>query len=207
MAKKQDNFYFIGFQRLVDYSNKAAKLLLEILENYNPSLLKDFKIQLHEIEHSADLEKHVIIEKLVKEFITPIDREDIMNIAQKIDDVTDAIEDVLLRLYMYNVQSINDKAIEFGKIIHQCTSEMANMVADLPNFKKSIDLKKSIIEINRLEEVGDQLYIEAVRDTFVNESNPRNIYIWEQLFYRLEKCCDTIEIVADSIEEIVMKNV
>lgn len=206
MAKKQDNFYYTGFGRLANYSTKAANFLQEILENYTPDNLGKFKDEMHDIEHSADLEKHVIIEKLVKEFITPIDREDIMGIAQRIDDVTDAIEDVLLRLYMYNVQTIRPAAIEFCKIIHACSVEMNNMIAELPNFKKSSALKAAIIEINNLEEVGDRLYINAVRDLFVEENSAREIYTWEQLFYRFEKCCDMIENLADFIEEIIMKN-
>ncbi len=206
MAKKQENYYFLGFIRLIEFSNKAARLLDSIINDYHPEKLAEFKDQMHEIEHSADLEKHIIIEKLVKEFITPIDREDIINITQKIDDVTDAIEDVLLRLYMYNVQTILPSAKEFTNIILQCTNELLVMVNEFYNYKKSTTLKDSIIEVNRLEEVCDKLYMESVRDLFTNNSNSKEIYIWEQLLYRFEKCCDTCEEVADSFETITMKN-
>lgn len=207
MPKKHENYYFLAFVRLVEYTNKAAKLLESFINDYNPARLSEYKDKMHEIEHSADLEKHVLIEKLVKEFITPIDREDILSIAQKIDDVTDAIEDVLLRLYMFNVQEINNDAKEFTKIISQSTHTLLLMANELHNFKKSTTLKDAIIEVNRLEEVGDRLYIDAVRSLFISNISSKEIYIWEQMLYRFEKCCDACEDVADSVETIIMKNV
>lgn len=70
-------------------------------------------VTMHEIEHSADLEAHEITKRLAKEFITPIEREDILLLVHKIDDITDCIEDVLLHMYMYNVRVIKEDAIKF----------------------------------------------------------------------------------------------
>lgn len=206
MGKKNDNYYFLGFIRLVDFSNQAAELLRNIIENYDNAKLSELKDKMHYIEHSADLEKHLMIEKLSREFITPIEREDIIDIAQKIDDVTDAIEDVLMRLYMYDVKEINQNLRDFTEVICNCCKGLSVAVNEFANFKRSNTLKDAIIEVNNLEEVGDRLYIDSVRQLFTNTTDARELIIWEVLYNLVEKCCDSCESVADAIETVIMKN-
>ncbi|MFA6628122.1 MAG: DUF47 family protein [Bacilli bacterium] len=203
---KHNKFYFEEFIECVAFAKTAAKLLIEILNNYKPESIKSSLEKMHKIEHTADLEKHEIIEKLVKEFIPPIEREDIISLTQEIDDVTDAFEDVLMKLYMYNIQEIRKDAIEFARVALQCAEALHVAVTEFANFQKSTTLHQAIIEVNRLEEVGDQIYLKVVHDLFAEEVDPRTLIIWEEIYYRLEKCCDQCEDVADVIETIVMKN-
>jgi len=113
--RKKDNYYFDTFVELVNYSCKAADLLNEIVNNYDASKLKAKMTEMHTIEHTADVERHKMMEKLLKEFITPIDREDIMAMADSIDTVTDCIEDVLLRMYMYNIVEVTEVRTEVDR--------------------------------------------------------------------------------------------
>lgn len=203
---KQDNFYFDEFIILVEFAKNAAEFLIEIINDYNPSIIVASLEKMHNIEHTADLEKHKVIEKLVKEFVPPLEREDIINLTQVIDDVTDAFEDVLMKLYMYNVQEMRPDAIEFATIAGQCANGLLETVKEFANYKKSTKLHPAIIEVNRLEEVGDRMYIKVVHDLFSEEKSPRTLIAWEEIYYRLEKCCDACEEVADIIETIIMKN-
>lgn len=206
MGKKRDDYYFLGFIRLVEFSNQAAELLRDIINNYDHTKLSELKDKMHYIEHSADLEKHLLIEKLAKEFITPIEREDIIDIAQKIDDVTDAIEDVLIRLYMYDVKEINQNLREFADVICSCCQALTNTVNEFANFKRSNTLKDAIIAVNNFEEVGDRLYITSVHELFTSNLDTRDLIVWEVLYDLVEKCCDSCENVADAIETVIMKN-
>ena len=104
--KKTKNYYFDAFIELVEYSEKAADYLDHVVNNFNSGISKKQKDEIHVIEHQADIAKHKIQEKLVKEFLPPINRDDILSIIREIDDVTDSIEEVVLRLYMYNVKAI-----------------------------------------------------------------------------------------------------
>ena len=97
MARRRNEDYFDTFVKLVDYSCQAANLLNDIMNNYNADLLQEKMKEMHEVEHGGDTERRAMIRKLSREFITPIEREDIMSLADAIDDVTDTIEDVLLR--------------------------------------------------------------------------------------------------------------
>lgn len=207
MAKKGKNFdYFASFERMGAYSYQAAEMLQEILTNYDPEQLPAKVKEMHVIEHNADIEHHDMMEYLSREFITPIEREDIIKMGQELDEVTDCMEDVVLRMYMYNIQSVPDKAKQMTAIIKKCCSCLNAALAEFGNFKKSTAIKDQLIEINRLEEDGDDIYIEGNRELYTTCSDPMIVHAWAATYTRLEKCCDACEHVADSMEMIMMKN-
>lgn len=100
MSKKQDDYYFDNFMKCAEYSCKAAYLLKEILTEFQPEEISKKMEEIHEIERQADTQRHEITDKLAKAFITPIEREDIIALSHHIDDVTDKIEEVLIRVYI-----------------------------------------------------------------------------------------------------------
>lgn len=207
MAKKTDTFYFESFVKLVDYSLKSAEFLDTVVKNFDNSKMLDLKNQIHKIEHDADIEKHNVTAVLVKEFLPPLDREDILNILRDIDDVTDAIEDVILRMYMYNVSKINDDVIGFTEVIVECSKALKLLMEEFINFRKSKQLAQLISNVLRLEEKCDVLYTNAVRNLYVNEKDPLLINIWSDLYFRLENCCDMCGKVSSSLETSYMKNI
>lgn len=206
MASKREFDYFNMFVRAVDYSCKAAAMLKETFENYDPDALSGKIKEMHVIEHAADIAKHDMMSQLARAFITPIEREDIMELAQQIDDVTDAIEDVLMRTYMFNILSIRPEALEFTQVIVKCCNAMKDAMMELHNFRKSGSIHENIVEINRLEEDGDSLYTKAVHKLFLTIREPVELIAWRELFDRLEKCCDACEHVANAVESVIMKN-
>ena len=97
--KRRKNDYYALLEELVEYIHKAASFLSDTMNDYNIEFLSSGTLdKMHDIEHSADIKLQELTSKLAREFITPIERQDILAIAQRIDDVTDAIEDVLMRL-------------------------------------------------------------------------------------------------------------
>lgn len=206
MAKKENNYYFDTFTKSIFYANDAAELLKECFRNYDPSGLHKRIEEMHKIEHTADGLKHEMMEQLVKEFLPPIEREDIVELAHTIDNVTDCIEDVLLRMYMFNIKTLRPEIMQFTDVILRCCEALKEMALELHNFKKPAILKERIIEINHLEEEGDRIYTEAMRRLYTEEKDPVAIISWTTMYERLEKCCDCCEDVADMVEQIIMKN-
>lgn len=206
MGKKHNYNYFEAFVQLVDYSCQSAEILESSLKRFDPQGLSEMMTNLHGIEHAADMGKHDMMNRLAKEFITPIEREDIIELAQEIDNVTDSIEDVLMGIYMYNILSIRPEAIDFVDVIVQCCNGLKKTMEDFQNFRKSSTIHDSIVEINRLEEVGDRLYRDAVRSLYVNSQNALETISWTEIFDRLESCCDACEHVANVVESVIMKN-
>lgn len=206
MERKRDYNYFNKFVELVGYSCKCAEILNETLTNFDPTTIEQKLEELHKIEHAGDLSKHELMARLATEFIAPIEREDIVKLSQEIDDITDAIEDVLIKMHMFNVTSIKPEVIEFSQLISKCCAALKIAVEEFSNFKKSSTLNEKIIEVNQLEEVGDSLYYETVHKMFLNSKDALELLVWTEVFSRLEKCCDACEEAADVIESIVMKN-
>lgn len=204
MARKTD--YFDDFIKLAEYSYSAAKLLDDTLRNFNKDTLQKTMKLMHDIEHTADLDGHEITKRLAKEFITPIEREDILLLIHKIDDITDCIEDVVLHMYMYNVRIIKEDAIKFSGLILNSCEELIGAFKEFKNFKKSKDIHNKIVTINKIEEEGDNLYTEVVRKLHLTSQNAIDIMTWTIAYNRLEKCCDACEEAVNVIESVIMKN-
>ena len=206
MSKKKDSYYFENFVTCVEYSSRAARMLEENLIHFRRENLKDRLDEIHRVEHDADQKKHEMMGVLVKAFITPIEREDIILLSQSIDEVTDKIEDVMIRLYINNVKDIRPEAVEFAALLIQCCEALSQMMQEFENFKKSKTLHECLIRINELEEQGDRLFIKSMRKLHKETDNVIDIIAWREIFNYLEKCCDACEHVADVVEQIVMKN-
>jgi predicted phosphate transport protein (TIGR00153 family) len=206
MARKNEYNYFNAFVGLSKFSLSSAEILNNTLLNFDSISLPDKIKEMHEIEHSADVAKHEMLNRLLKEFLPPIEREDIISLSQKIDDVTDAVEDVLIRIDIFNVKSIRPEIIEFTKLIVDCCNSIYLALIEFQNYKKSTILHSQIIKVNSLEEEGDTLYYNAVKNLYQKSKDPIELMIWTEILHRLERCCDACEDVADDIQSIVMKN-
>ena len=206
MAKKQDSFYYDNFIACIDYSCQAAHLLNEVMASFSPQQIKERLDEMHALEHGADVKKHELLNVLAKAFITPIEREDILLLSQNIDEVTDKIEDVLLRLYCNNVQVIRPDALKLSEVVIRCCEEAKNMAREFADFKHSKSLRDHIIRINTMEEEADKRYISCMYQLHGACRDPIEIIAWREIYNYLEKCADACEHVADMVESAVMKN-
>ncbi len=206
MAKKSGYNYFDAFADLSKYSYNLAVTLHETLSNFDPSHITEKVKAAHTIEHNADLAKHEIMNRLVKEFLPPIEREDITSLTQEIDDVTDSVEDVLIYIDMFNIQTIRPEILKFTSLLVTCCKAMDVACEEFKNFKSSKKLREKIVEVNRLEEECDALYVTTMRNLYHTSKDPIELMCWTEIIHRLEKCADNCEDVANVIESIVMKN-
>jgi hypothetical protein len=207
MKKQHTNEYFEGFVLGMESACKAAEYLENLVEHYDPEKLGEQIDEIHAIEHEADLNKHKLMHKLAKEFITPIEREDIILLLQQIDNVTDFIEDVVRKMYMYNAKSMRREALEFASIIKQCCYESRDALKELPGFQKNSErLSLAIVKVNDFEEQGDRLYCAAMRRLYCENAESLERITWTKLFDWMEACCDACEDVMESVELVVMKN-
>lgn len=206
MASKNNYNYFDAFAGLSKYSYDLAKTLHETLSKFDPNNITEKVKSAHTIEHNADLAKHDIMNRLVKEFLPPIEREDITALTQEIDDVTDSVEDVLIYIDMFNIQTIRPEILKFTELLVTCCQALDEALEEFKNWKNSKKLRDKIIEINRLEEEGDALYVDFMRNLYHTSKDPIELMCWTEILHRLEKCADNCEDVANILESIVMKN-
>jgi predicted phosphate transport protein (TIGR00153 family) len=203
VTKKEEAFYDM-FLEATENTCKAAGLLNELMTDY---VNTDEKIQkIEEAEHEGDRQIHKIMEQLNKSFITPIDREDIYEIAKMLDNITDAIESTAHRFKMFNVKSMHEDAVKMVKSIVTCTQELKGVMAELKNMKGSKTLQKKIIEVNRLEDEGDKIFRESITKLFSDEKDGIEVVKWKEIYEFLENTLDACEDVANIIEGVVMKH-
>ncbi len=204
MAKATD--YFALIARQSTYCVRTAELLKEYFSAYSAEALAAEREKMHAIEHEADGVQHDILHKLSVEFITPIEQEDIAHLVQLIDDVTDALDNVLLECYMYHVDALPAGAKEFSAHVLNCVSTLAEAVGELKSFKKPTKLRSLLVAVNTMETEADREYTEFVHALFAEEHDVRRLLGGKAIFDSMEACCDLCEHAADVIDQILMKN-
>ena len=154
-------------------------------------------------EQEGDRITHDIIHRLNRTFVTPLDREDIHELASALDDVVDFTEEVADYLGLYNIEAPMAQAQELAKVLHQAARQIAEAMPRLRSFK---DLSLYTVELNRLENDGDRIAREAIASLFDNGIDPMVVIRWKDIFERLEEAIDATEHVANILEGIVIKN-
>ena len=209
MGNKHKFDYFDAFEALSEVAVAEADLLIEAIEDFTEAgALGDTMTRAHELEHKGDEINHAIFKSVATDFITPIEREDIIELAQSLDDIIDYIEDVMQRFFMYDVHFMHRDASEFAGLIKQSCMALDRAMEDFRNFKKSKKFKSLIIDVNNYEEEADVLFMKVIRSLHTDDrENPMRVLVWSQIFDRMEKCCDACEHAADTMNTILLKNV
>ena len=161
---------------------------------------------MHGIEHQADEIHHDILKKLSTEFITPIDQEDILRLVQIIDDITDALDEVIMDVYMYHIDVIPERTADLSRIVNQCVKALHEATAELKNFKKPEKLRGLLIKVNDIEIEADGVYMESIYALFGSDLDGKALLGAKVVYEGLENCCDLCEHAADVIEQVIIKN-
>ena len=127
-------------------------------------------------------------------------------VQKQIDDLTDKIEEVFIRIYINNVKAIRPEALKMLELVIQCCEEVCGLMREFANFRRSKELKDRIIQINSLEEEADRLYIASMHSLHSEEKDVLAVIAWREIYSYLEKCADACEHAADVVESVVMKN-
>ncbi|MDR0309026.1 MAG: DUF47 family protein [Coriobacteriales bacterium] len=206
MPKKKFD-YFEAMVVQGNFAVQESELLLTYMKSFDPEKVSEWIVDMHEIENAADSQIHDIFKNLANEFVTPIDREDLIHLSQRLDDIVDYVEDVLQLLYFYDVQKIFEMALPLAEVVVSAAQSLKTALEEFHNFRKSKELKGHIVRVNDLEEEADHLYAEGMKHLYRNYTdNPLFVMIWSNLFDRLERCADACENVADIMDTVVLKN-
>jgi uncharacterized protein len=194
--------FFTLFRKQAALVRQGCDQLHALVEHYDE---RDTRVPaLKEIEHQGDLVTHEIFERLNRTFITPLEREDIHDLASGLDDVLDSVEALASRFVLFNVDRVTPEAAQMAAILAKCGVQIEQAVYNLEDLK---NLMGFTIEINRLENEADGISRNAVADLFVpGKHDLLDVMRWKELYGRLEGAADRCEDVANVIEAIVLKN-
>lgn len=205
MAKKT-NEYFLLIEQQAAICVEAAALLENILTEYSAAGMAVRRVEMHAVERRADGICHDIRNRLSAAFITPIDQEDILRLAQLLDDVTDALDEVALECYMFRLAELPAGAPAFAGLTRRCVGKLCEAAIELRNFRSSGRLRALLAEVNTLEEQADDAYATAIHDLFAENAAPRTLIAGKAVFDCMEACCDLCGHAADVMDQIIIKN-
>ena len=180
---------------------RAADLLDQVFSDWpdHPERVRE----IFDVEQHGDRIIHDLIRKLNSTFVTPIDREDILQLASGLDDIVDYIEEAADYLVLYKIEAPMEQALRLTAVLVSAAHEIA---AAMPKLRSFRDISANTIEINRLENDGDRISREAVASLFDGGIDPMVVIRWKDIFERLEAAIDATERVANILEGIVIKN-
>jgi predicted phosphate transport protein (TIGR00153 family) len=200
---KEENF-FEYFEELANKIEEGGQFFLEMTKNRDYSAGKVARLK--ELEHEADSITHRTYERMHKTFLTPIDREDIYELVNKMDSIMDVIEATAIRIHMYKVKKPDDEIIKQAEILFQAIKKVKGIVHGLRNMKNSQMILDGCVEIHTLENAGDVVLRTIITDLFIKEKDAIELIKWKEIFERIEEAIDVCENVSNIVEGIVLKH-
>ncbi len=199
---KDFNFFDL-FEKQAQYAVDAADCFTELVSK---KVLDDASLsRMHDIEHQGDEVAHTILDNLNKTFITPFDREDIHALAKELDDITDMLYTIVNRMKVYKVEGGNKNLIEFASVINESTRAVLRAVKGLRDQKRSCDVAKACVEVNRLENLGDTMRDNVLAELFETEKDPVTVIKLKEIYQDSETVLDICEDVAHVVQSILVK--
>lgn len=202
-----DERFFDYFQQAAQNAAEVGHALCDLLEHYEDVERK--ALQVRNLERRGDEITHQIFKALYSTFVTPLDREDIADLASRLDDFVDAIEEAVRRIRLYRVDQPTEHARKLAHIIDQQATIIASTVELLENRKQWDRLLQCSIDINRLEGEADDVLDQALAGQFDGVSTMEGFIKatrWGEIYQHLEEAADRAEDLADTLERIVVKN-
>ncbi len=197
----------IDFYEMFDMASKnlidASKQFISLLKNIDN--IEDASKTIYDLEKEGDLITHEIMRRLNKTFLTPIDREDIHELASTMDDIIDLIWAAADRMKIFKIKSLQDGAIDLSDTLLRNIETISKAIHNL-RLKKYSYVQELCIEINRLENEADRVFKASLGKLFDTEKDPINVIKWKEIFEDLEKAANKCEDVANILEAVCLKH-
>ncbi|MBE6470906.1 MAG: DUF47 family protein [Coriobacteriaceae bacterium] len=200
--------YYVAFQTQAELAHKESSLLLEVAQNFTTAAdIADYLPRAHEIEHEADNINHAVLHAIDVDFVTPFDRTDIIEITNALDDIVDSIEEVIQRLYMFDVRFMHPDLIPLAELLQKSTGILLEAMGEFQSFKKFGAFIEHMEKVNTVEEDADEAYMQTMRRLYTEEhENPVRLMVWSDIFEHVENCADRIDETAALMGNIILKN-
>jgi len=198
----RDEEFFDLFVAVATRNKEAAQHLRDLFDA-PPERRTPHVEAIKRLEHEADQVTHEVVNRLDRTFITPLDREDIHQLASDLDDVMDAIDGTARRAQIFRLGVAPPGVKQLAEVIQRMVAVLAEGVSRL---KKGDDVMRFCVEAKQLEEEGDAIYHEALGQLFEKERDALEIIKWKEIYDNLEQTLDQGEDVANVLESITLKH-
>ncbi len=201
LIPKEEAFFDL-FKKAAHNMIEGSRLLKDMMEHFHDPAEQARRIK--EVEHIGDGITHDIATRLNQTFITPIDREDIHDLASALDDILDAVEAVADRFVIYKVATPTESAIRLADILYQASVAVGRGVDKVTLSLAQIN--ECSVEVNSLENEADRVSRDAISGLFEEEKDPIAVIKWKEIYETFEAGTDRCEDVSNILERIVLKH-
>lgn len=184
----------------------AAQLFDQELRAADPARWAELRRAMKTLEHTGDELTHQIIDHLNQTFVTPLEREDILELAHCLDDVADILDAVCERLVLYRIDHIKPAALELSYLVVAGAGELVHLIRSLRTMSDVKEIRARIRHVHTLESQADSVYHTALAELFNDPKDPIELIKWKELLSLIEDATDRIERVAKTIGSTVMRN-
>jgi predicted phosphate transport protein (TIGR00153 family) len=198
----RDEEFFDLFVQVADRNKEVAQLLRDLFD-VGPERRTPIVERIKRLEHEADQVTHEVVNRLDRTFITPLDREDIHQLASDLDDVMDAMDGTARRAQIFHLGVAPAGVRQLTEVIQRMVAVLAEAVGRL---KTGDDIMKYCVEAKKLEEEGDAIYHEVLGQLFEREKDALEVIKWKEIYDNLERTLDEAEDVANVLESITLKH-
>ena len=182
----------------------TAQALTEMMDDFGG--VNESAQKIMDLEHAGDEIIHAIMRLLHGTFVTPLDRQDIQNLAERLDDVVDHIEEAARDIHEFKIEAPTPQAAEVAKVLHQAGIELEKAVGWLPTMRsKKEDILELCRSISTLEEEADRVGRQALIDLFNDGRSFNDVMKWREVYQHLEEAADSCQGAAIVIEGIVLE--
>jgi uncharacterized protein Yka (UPF0111/DUF47 family) len=199
----QDKLFFDLFDRLSAVVVLASYRIVDLVDNFTDVKTKVDQLEL--LEHEGDKITHEIYEHLNRTFITPLEPEEISKLASALDDILDYIEGTAQRMYNYGITDTDAYMVELAKLIQLSVVELEDAVKGVRSMKNPHLIENRCIEVNRLENLADDILAHAINDLF-KTNDPIAIIKQKDIYEYLEIATDKCEDAANVLSDIAIRH-
>ena len=185
--KKEELNYYENFSNMSNYAVEISKELREMLSEYNYELVNEKNKKIHDREHLADKIVHKILSYLIKDFVPPIDREDIIRLTRRLDDVIDLIDEVSIDMDILVVKQLREDVPKYIELIEVATNKMHELMGKFNNMKDYDEVKKICVAINGVEEQGDKLFQSSLKSLYSCTVDATEVVKWTTIYSKFEE--------------------
>ncbi|HEY7589249.1 MAG TPA: DUF47 family protein [Thermoplasmata archaeon] len=198
----QEKQFFDDLESEAENVLVGARALHTLFDDYGH--LAEHRKRIKEVEHRGDEIVHHIYGSLNRAFVTPLAKEDLSGLASKLDDVLDYINATATRLAIYEIDKPPKPMLDFADIILKAAEQLRAGVRSVRDPKGQEAVIACTIEVNRLENVADDLLINSLGE-LVKTGDPIRVIKLKEVYENLEIVTDRCEDVANILEDIVVK--
>jgi predicted phosphate transport protein (TIGR00153 family) len=198
-----DTVFFDLFEKQAGVVKEAAWQLVALTEDFTN--VKEKRHGIEKLEHKGDQITHDIYEELNRTFITPLEPEEISRLASSLDEVLDYIDGSAEKMFYYSIESTDSHMIELAKLIHMSAAEIENAIKGIRSLRDPKYIEERCIEINRLENLADDVLAHAVTDLF-RTTDAIAIIKLKDIYEHLEIATDNCEDVANTLSDIAIRH-